>query len=545
MRSGVRACVAVLLAASFLSSLHAYTEAPRKLPEPWAGYWWPAYDGEGYSLHLWQGGDFGGPPGPIYDHDTRYFWLPESIRDSAQAWEYYCHRDTLNEWKGHCDGVTCASILEPATLPSDCGALSQDDLEGLLAEIYSDCALHPRTRGKVKPSDLWIALRRFVDADQDGVPKVLAVDFDTANVWYYAVYGYRIDGDLINDTLIYGVMTLYYERHTYGAQRDSASARYDFQCKVAGNSAYLLPIPDKGTWGECHGPSGLNSPPDLVCTAESLWHEVRERNPYVCDSTMAGYDTLKRVIDHRTIILDDAYKDSMVASPFFPEDTFVRCPGFSDSCWAGVSLSDYSLHSMYWTPRLGCDGLWSLYAYKTQPTLPLWTDSSARWALSAWDYPSGVYNQAVPPFNTWEWVHGPAYHAAGAYTFSLDDFNCDIYGLSCTYFDAMKLEYVEGSEDGGAGSPAVALSDMVQYLRVSPSPVRTTARISYVVSSPGAADIVVYDVVGRVVRRAPQGVRRAGLQTATVSVAGLATGTYIARVTAKGVSATCRFVVCR
>jgi len=58
-------------------------------------------------------------------------------------------------------------------------------------------------------------------------------------------------------------------------------------------------------------------------------------------------------------------------------------------------------------------------------------------------------------------------------------------------------------------------------------------------------DVVVYDVMGRAVLRAPQDVQRAGLQTATISVAGLPAGAYIARVTAKGTDATCRFVVCR
>jgi hypothetical protein len=78
-----------------------------------------------------------------------------------------------------------------------------------------------------------------------------------------------------------------------------------------------------------------------------------------------------------------------------------------------------------------------------------------------------------------------------------------------------------------------------------PNPVRSTASISYTVPSPGPVDVVVYDVMGRAVLRAPQDVQRAGVQTANISVAGLATGTYMARVSVNGVNSTCGFVVCR
>ncbi len=48
MRSKAAACVAVMLMAGFLTSALAYTEAPPKLPEPWAGY-------DGYGERIWQG----------------------------------------------------------------------------------------------------------------------------------------------------------------------------------------------------------------------------------------------------------------------------------------------------------------------------------------------------------------------------------------------------------------------------------------------------------------------------------------------------------
>ena len=131
MWSKAAACVAGVLLVGFLTSALAYTEAPPKLKEPWAGYWWPLYhDWSGncqFCPHLWQGGNFGGPPGPIYNHDTRYFWLPEPSRDSAQLWEYWWDRktDTTLRWTGHCDGVSFASIVEDQP-PTDCGALSQE-----------------------------------------------------------------------------------------------------------------------------------------------------------------------------------------------------------------------------------------------------------------------------------------------------------------------------------------------------------------------------------------------------------------------------------
>jgi hypothetical protein len=119
MRSSLLPFIVLGLLAVFPTGTQALTEAPRKLAEPWAGYWWPCYDGDGVDFHLWEGGNYNGTPGPIYHHDTRYFWLPEAIRDSAQAWEYdldNSHRtfSPLLLASGHCNAVTCAQIKEPA-----------------------------------------------------------------------------------------------------------------------------------------------------------------------------------------------------------------------------------------------------------------------------------------------------------------------------------------------------------------------------------------------------------------------------------------------
>jgi hypothetical protein len=547
MRLEASACVVALLALSLLTSVQAYTEAPLKQPEPWAGYWWPCHDGSDDDLHLWQGGGgiYGDTMGPIFNHDTRYFWLPESIRQSAQWWEITHHRDTLPVTTGHCDGVTCASILEPDTLPHDCGALSQDDLEGLLAEIYSDCALYPRTDTNL-PSDIWLVLRGWLGpAALDA--KALAVDFDTADVWYFAVYGYRISGDLINDSLFHGVMTLYYERHTYGVQNDPDSAWYDFQCKVVGNTTYLCPIPGTGVWGMCHGPSDLNSPPDLVCTAESMPHDVYERNPYVCDSTLAGLDTLKRVIDHRTIILDDAYMDSMYVFP--PPDSHPRVlrPGFAGSCWATDDTTRGKYTAMLWCPRLADSGSWSFYVYKTPPAEG---DTLDPFADVGWGIPvirNGQYwpfSQADPPFDGWQLLGSHTFAQESTWIF-VSHWDALFAYHYFTYLDAVRLEFNEGNLEGGASSSSFALSGESQRARVMPNPVWRTACVSYVVAKPGPVEIVVYDVTGRAVQRTSRPNQRAGVQTASFSVAGLRAGTYMARVSASGEHSTCRFVVCR
>jgi len=494
---------------------------------------------------MWKGGSYGSPPGPIYNHDTRYFWLPESIRDSAQAWEY----DTLNghrsvnpddDWIGHCNGITCASLLEPDP-PSDCGALSQDDLEGLLAEMYYDCYGTRITDSFVKPSDLWLTLREYMGEDVHR-SRSLAVDFDTVHVWFFAVYGYRIDGDLIDDTLFRGWMELYYEEHTYDAQHDPGSARYRFECTVTNGSAGLLPTPNKGVWLECHGPHDLSSPPDRVFTADSLIDSVLYRNPYVNDSTMAGYDRLKRVIEHKTIILDDAYIDG--ACPCIPPGgDWVRRPGYADSCWAYLNPIPAYNHWVYWTPRLCSTGQWSIYAYKTRPAQGEQLDTIAQVFFGGagnWHY-----DQSESPYDSWQMIDTRHISADSIGSIAI----ANQYGepRPCyTYYDALRLEYVgAGGGEGGASAAAVTLGDGPQRTRVMPNPVRGAACLSYTVSTPGRADVVVYDVMGRAVLRAQQDAERAGPQNATISLDGLPAGAYIARVNAGGEHSTCRFVVCR
>jgi len=264
---------------------------------------------------------------------------------------------------------------------------------------------------------------------------------------------------------------------------------------------------------------------------------------FLGDSLVNPYlDTIKRVIGHLTIVMDDEHADTVLLHQW-PGDAWVRRPGYGDSGWAAYEGWSGSECSMYWSPRLGCDGLWSLFVYKTKPpTGEGYVNSNAVFSLGSW---CGGVNQAVPPFDTWQLVYGPSYLTAGSKILELDDFSRWPEAFCYTYYDAFKLECVNAGGDGGDSSSAIALGDVSQRPRVSPNPAGRTASISYVVPKQGRVDVVVYDVAGRAVLKAPQGTQRAGRQTATVSVAGLPAGAYLARVSGDGAHTTCRFVVCK
>gem|GEM_PF-1634036 len=547
---------AVLSVLTASAQAYAYADSD-SVPEPWSGWWWPMYHALDsahcrYCPHLWQGPGFvPESAGPMYDLDTKYFWRTESLRHLAQRWEDSLHHfgetlaDTVYEWCGHCGGTSNAQAMETDP-PTDCGALSQDDLEGLLAELdvrtLSDCRTE---RPHVKPGSLWFALQTSMRTDPK---RALVVDFfaDTGSVesqtaWFWPVYWYEVEYDITDDTVATGVMTLRYEDHVHNEEHASGVASYGFSCVVQANNR---PKPETGEWGTCDPPPGCPGAPDFASRpreCDTTKDTTGNVNPYL------NYNEIKRVIDHKTIILDDAYMDSVDIYHCWPEaDSWVRRPGYADSCWAGYCVSSYSWHSMYWSACIGCNGLWNLYTWKTNPPPgEAHIDSCATWDL----FPGmwlGDINQAVPSFDTWEVICDSLNLTAGTMTLVLDDFLRVPENFCYTYFDAFKLEYVGGGGgDGGASSAAVALGGKVMRVRVAPSPVRRTARISYAAPSPGSVDVVVYDVMGRAVLRAPQDVQRAGLQTATISVAGLPAGAYIARVTAKGTDATCRFVVCR
>ncbi len=493
-----------------------------------------------------------GGAGPIYDRDTRYFWLPEPDRYQAQTWEYDTlngHRTTnpLFDWIGHCNGVSCAQALEPDP-PTDCGALSQDDLEGLLSEIYMDCKYWDLTQNNTAPSDMWLALRACLGptAPTQGV---MVIDFDTAVVpntdigivWDWPVYGYLIDYQVTGGILAQGVMTMYYEDHCYDAQHAHGVATYGFWCFVQGSILYPTPVHSTGGWYVCQGPHDLISPPDQAAQPYARDPEGSDHNPYI------NYDTLKRVIDHKTIVCDDPWARYWPHPP--PGDYWEqRQLGYGGSCWAapGTDWPPPS-YGADWQPLWLRHGLWEIYVYKTPPTpgdivsqhTPVETDDPYHRAT--------FFDQSEPPFDQWqlmvgpfEWFYPDIYHIVGM------DANYHVYpSWSKVYMDALRLEWVDEAGDGGANSSALALGDKLQRVEVTPNPAARTARVCYMVHEHGRVDVAIYDVTGRVVLGAAQGMKLPGVQTATISVAGLPAGTYMARVTASGINTTCRFVVCR
>jgi hypothetical protein len=489
--------------------------------------------------HLWQGPGFDpNTPGPIYDLDTKYFWRPESIRLRAENWENDSGHVTNPDlgWYGHCGGMSCAQACEDDP-PADCGALSREDLEGLLADLYAGVGCPLLTPFvKTDPGSLWRALQTVMRSD---TPRAAVVDFyaDTGSVvsqerWFWPVYKYVVDYDTFNGQAV-GLMTLFYEDHLKYTDYARDSADYRFWCFLDANRN---PLPGTGGWGLCHPPPGCFTSPDFAVKPQKFdtTKDTTGFNPYL------SYTEIKKVIDHKLIILDDAYRS--MEYPPIPGDSWVRRPGYSDSCWADRTTVPDEEHAIYWQPRLACSGLWNVYVYKT-PSAFGDTLSDSAWVGEYQVSGQWWYDQSEVPFDTWQLLGPHLFAETHPLLFVSDWFR---WPRRCfTYFDALKLEYVGGGGEGGASASSVVLSDAARPVRMMPSLVRRNARISYVVAKPGPVEVAVYDVTGRAVLRVPQDVQRAGLQTATISVAGLPAGTYIARVTAKGVNAICRFVVCR
>jgi hypothetical protein len=298
-----------------------------------------------------------------------------------------------------------------------------------------------------------------------------------------------------------------------------------------------VPRPRTGTWLGPPGPEWAVLPLNRIIGDTFV-------NP--CLDT----NDIRRVIDHTTIVMDDKYCfDADPDSP--PSCEWVRRPGYSDSCWAAPGTYQQmgdTWYAMSWRPRLGCSGLWRFEVYKTPRygndvlndsvfVLGIAEDSSG---------PTGTYyNESVGPYNVWQPVGDTLWLSAGPYASVYIENTLAHAHSTLTYYDAFRAEYVGPSGDGGASSAAVVLGDETQFVRVMPNPVGRTARISYTVRNGGPVVIAVYDVTGRVVLRAAQGIQHAGAQNATISVAGLPTGAYMARVSAASAHATCRFVVCR
>ena len=550
---------ALVLAPVFIVSAQVQLHEEGQVGEPWSGWWWPRYHASGCSYpHLWSGPGYDpSTPGPMYDFSTKYFWLPAAKRTLAQNWEVQHHHTTDPNlaWGGHCLGVSCAQSAErnPDPLPVDNGALSQDDLEGLLGETWMSPGLHllvDNGPDPVLPSDLWNWALRACLHSQSPIRQSFVMDFCSDldayghdKMWFWPVYGYDIDVTILSGIAV-GQMRLKYEDHVYGVGYAHDEAWYEFWCPVtmvqSPQGPVWVPEPHSGGWIESHGPGGLSTPPDVAYMPMQRSSEISGSdgaNPYI------DYDTLKRVIDHRLIVMDDPYCYSM-DSP--PGGGWLRRPGFAESCWAAPTYEvQWPIFAITWHPRLGVSGVWRFEVYKTHP----WGSDKLNVNADCYFWGLGpneaYYNQNEAPFDTWVPLGPTVQLDQGEICLWISSFIGE--GSPClTYMDAFEAIYVGPAPGEGCQSASSGRADVRVYrTSVTPNPAVSTARINYLVKDPCRVDIDVYDVMGRVVLKLPQGMKRAGVQAATISVAGLATGTYIAMVTANGEHSTCRFVVSR
>lgn len=94
--------------------------------------------------------------------------------------------------------------------------------------------------------------------------------------------------------------------------------------------------------------------------------------------------------------------------------------------------------------------------------------------------------------------------------------------------DFARLGQVSTAGEEGSG-PMVAALDAAY-----PNPARDAVVLGYTVSRSGKFELVLYDVLGRPVRRVFEGTRAAGAHVETIDVSGLAPGFYLARLTVGG-----------
>jgi hypothetical protein len=266
-------------------------------------------------------------PGPIYDLDTKYFWRPESIRLRAENWENDSGHVTNPAlyWLGHCGGMSNAQSMETDP-PTDCGALSREDLEGLLAALDVRTKDYPQDPGPhITPGTLWWDLQKSM---RDPPTQALVVDFyaDTGNTetqktWWWPVYKYEVDIDTQRGNQVFGVMKLTYEDHAKYADHAKDSASYGFWCLVDSNNN---PIKGTGALSDsCSPPLDCPGPPDA---AHRPWFADTTRDTTHHVNRYLNYNEIKRVIDHKTIIMDDAFMD--YASPCQPPGaSWVARPG--------------------------------------------------------------------------------------------------------------------------------------------------------------------------------------------------------------------------
>jgi hypothetical protein len=359
----------VVLLVAIAGAGRANQDGPYWAPEPWAGWWWPQYCTGDSSCpycpyHLWAGADTGWYKGPIHDLDTKYFWRSGNQRTQAQNWEYAHHRTIGSSNDGHCDGLAFVSVVEQEP-PGDCGALSRFDLKGLLTELYYGDSIHVTNLTPfvpARPADLWLACRAALHPYDTFVtpPKAFAADFDTGpgRNWY-AVYGYEVTYVVNGGVWAMGWITLHREgRYEEGETLSGAIHRPETRTFHFDSVQMRGDAPRQNT-GRWSGEAG----PEEAILPLSRYLGDPDVNPYL------DTNDIRRVIEHKTIILDDPYViDTFACPPYPPPGTeWLRRPGYADSCWGCLNDAWHDWYWVIWTPRLGCSGEWSIYAYKTPP----------------------------------------------------------------------------------------------------------------------------------------------------------------------------------
>ena len=236
----------------FPLALNTITET-KTASEPWAGWWWPLWDGNNPNLY-----DITGNWQPLKRYDDRV--KPSS---SARDWEYMNDNAIWNDdWSGHCHAWASASIKE--SKPSvDNGALTKGDLEGLLVECYD--FVDDEFSGKymtsnednipMKPGDFLLALKETIGAAS---PRPIIMDLHTGDAYTgykdkiqnFPIYHYDLNCSLINGRLYNCTTEIWFKIDTPMPgengylTRDIGRNNYSFTVEIQDG----IPVSGTGAW---------------------------------------------------------------------------------------------------------------------------------------------------------------------------------------------------------------------------------------------------------------------------------------------------------
>lgn len=238
---------------------------------PWSGYWWPQLNT--YTTKLYNS------PGPMTKYDR-------FTGASSYRWEYNNHRTTnsANDWWGHCQAWSAASIMEPQPYGATTGGVtfSQDDVEGLYSEtwtVHNGWMYGTRYRNEgtssaaykdVHPADFDWLIRYWIG--QMDTPVIM--DFTTGTaVWNYPVYAYSRSSTWSGDK----------EYVTTKVRRASPTYNVSGTSSVEKTFYYTLQSGTSGVWSNPSG-SSVNTHPDYIIQVTG--RSTNYGNPYVKPSVL-------------------------------------------------------------------------------------------------------------------------------------------------------------------------------------------------------------------------------------------------------------------